>query len=442
MVENTAKRQRRTAVWYITALIITLCTIYPFLWMVSTSFKPMVDIYARPLNLIPRGANIENYQQVLETVPFSLYFRNSLLLAVSGVLTNVFLGALAGYGFAKIRFTGRKVLFGILLSSMMIPGIVTMVPQFVVLRKFPFVGGNDRQGAGGTGFINSFMAIILPGAVGTYAVFFMKQFFETLPDDLAEAARIDGCSELRIFWNVYLPLITPAAITLGIMTFQAGWNDHCGGGIAWRKMQLDYKNTPANAPAAILAFRLYLRFGDEDDLHWGEKIARWQMENLVDKDTHYVHDGMNRQGDGKIDVSWQFTYNQGVVIGILVEQYRITRDRAYLETALQVAKDSRQRFFGQHGGAMPYEGEDDVGLFRSIFFRYLDQLSIELPEQGWLAELPVINATMIVERGMDEKGRIGSSWIMHPGEKIDLAQQACGVTVLEMAVHATEQLDK
>lgn len=223
---------------------------------------------------------------------------------------------------------------------------------------------------------------------------------------------------------------------------QTGWNDHCGGGIAWRKMQLDYKNTPANAPAAILAFRLYLRFGDEDDLHWGERIARWQMENLVDKDTHYVHDGMNRQGDGKIDVSWQFTYNQGVVIGMLVEQYRITRDRAYLETALKVAKDSRQRFFGQNGGAMPYEGEDDVALFRSIFFRYLDQLSIELPEQGWLAELPVINATMIVERGMDEKGRIGGSWIMHPGEKIDLAQQACGVTVLEMAVRATEQLDK
>ena len=89
-----------------------------------------------------------------------------------------------------------------------------MIPQFLVLKNFPLVGGNNIFGQGGQGLINHYAAIILPGAVGAYAVFFMKQFFETLPDELAEAARVDGCSEFRIFWNIYLPVILPAAVTL------------------------------------------------------------------------------------------------------------------------------------------------------------------------------------------------------------------------------------
>lgn len=224
MIESRISRQVRRVLWYVSACLITLCTVYPFLWMIATSFKPMVEIYERPLTLIPETFTLENYLSVLETVPFGLYFSNSMIITLAGVATNVLLGALAGYGFAKIKFKGKNLMFSVLLASMMIPGIVTMVPQFVVLRKFPLAGGNDLFGAGGKGLLNSFWAIILPGAVGTYAVFFMKQFFETLPNELAEAARIDGCGELRIFWNIYLPLIKPAAITLGIMTFQAGWN--------------------------------------------------------------------------------------------------------------------------------------------------------------------------------------------------------------------------
>ncbi len=213
------------AVWILTAIGITLLTVYPFLWMIATSFKTMVDIYAQPLSLLPRPVTMENYQNVMETVPFGHYFMNSLILAAGGTLSNVFLGSLAGYAFAKIRFDGRKVVFAILLSSMMIPGIVTLVPQFVVLRRFPFVGGNNGLGQGGTGFINTFWAILLPGGVGTFAVFFMRQFMSMLPDELGESARIDGCGELRIFASIYLPLAVPAAITLAIMTFQSGWNN-------------------------------------------------------------------------------------------------------------------------------------------------------------------------------------------------------------------------
>ena len=225
MVESVRSRMTRRVLWYFFGSVIAIITVYPFLWMIGTSFKEQVEIYARPLTVIPLQFTWDNYRAVMETVPFLLYFRNSMVITVAGVLTNVFFGALAGYSFAKLNFTGKKIVFRVLISSMMIPSIVTMVPQFVVLRRFPFAGGNNLFGEGGKGMINSFWAIVLPGACGTYAVFFMKQFFETLPNELAEAARLDGASEFRIFLQVYLPLIKPAAMTLGIMTFQSGWNN-------------------------------------------------------------------------------------------------------------------------------------------------------------------------------------------------------------------------
>ncbi|MBS4828473.1 MAG: carbohydrate ABC transporter permease [Firmicutes bacterium] len=214
----------RSIFWYIGAILISLITVYPFLWMIATSLKPEAEIYSNSLSLFSDKFSFDNYKKAFEVIPFGRYFLNSFYLAAMGVLTNVFLGALAGYSFAKLKFKGRKAMFSLLLSSMMIPGVITMIPQFLVLKNFPLVGGNDIFGQGGQGLINHYAAIILPGAVGAYAVFFMKQFFETLPDDLAEAARVDGCSEFRIFWNIYLPLILPAAVTLGIMTFQSGWN--------------------------------------------------------------------------------------------------------------------------------------------------------------------------------------------------------------------------
>ena len=214
----------RSVFWYIGAILISLITVYPFLWMIATSFKPEMEIYSKSLALFSENFSLQNYKKAFDVIPFGRYFLNSFYLAGMGVLTNVFLGALAGYSFAKLKFRGRKVTFSLLLSSMTIPGVITMIPQFLVLKNFPLVGGNNIFGQGGQGLINHYAAIILPGAVGAYAVFFMKQFFETLPDELAEAARVDGCSEFRIFWNIYLPLILPAAVTLGIMTFQSGWN--------------------------------------------------------------------------------------------------------------------------------------------------------------------------------------------------------------------------
>lgn len=210
--------------FYAVSIAVAVFMFLPFFWSLMTSLKPSNEIFSIPIQWLPSKVTLEHYRQAFTTVPFGLYFWNSLVLAVAGVLANLFFGSVSGYAFAKLNFRGNKAMFRILLAAMMIPGIVTMIPSFYVLKHFPLVGGNDLLGGGGNGFLNSFWGIILPGASGSFAVFFMRQFFLTLPSDMMEMARIEGCKEFRIFWNIYLPLTKPALATLGIFTFQAGWN--------------------------------------------------------------------------------------------------------------------------------------------------------------------------------------------------------------------------
>jgi len=226
LISKTARRNNllKDGIWYIAVAIIAVAAVLPFYWTLLTSLKPDNEIFSQAHRWIPSKLTLQHYKDAFSTVPFARYFLNSAILAVAGVLSNLFFGSLGGYAFSKLEFKGKKSLFVALLSSMMVPGIVTMVPSFLVLKNFPLMGGNNILGKGGMGFINSYWAIILPGAAGAFAVFFMRQFFNSLPDDLADAARIDGCSEFRIFWNIYLPLTKPALATLGVMTFQAGWN--------------------------------------------------------------------------------------------------------------------------------------------------------------------------------------------------------------------------
>ena len=131
------KENVKSFFWYIGAVAIAAITIYPFLWMIATSFKQEGDIFAHPLSLIPESFSWDNYTKLFDTIPFGRYFINSAILAVSGAVTNVFLGALAGYAYAKLKFKGKKMSFRILLTSMMIPGVVTMIPQFLILKFFP-----------------------------------------------------------------------------------------------------------------------------------------------------------------------------------------------------------------------------------------------------------------------------------------------------------------
>ncbi len=222
---GTPRRRITAAAWWIAVVAVSVLTVFPLLWTVITSLKPAGDILSGSLELIPRTVTVENYTRVMTEVPFARYFLNSLVLAVGGVVLNLFFGSLAGYAFARMQFRGKRALFVTLLGSLMVPGIVTMVPSFLVLRAIPLAGGNNLIGQGGVGLLNTYWAIILPGAAGAFAVFFMRQFFSSIPAELGEAARIDGASEFRIFAQVYLPLAKAGAAVLAILTFQAGWNN-------------------------------------------------------------------------------------------------------------------------------------------------------------------------------------------------------------------------
>lgn len=215
---------------------------------------------------------------------------------------------------------------------------------------------------------------------------------------------------------------------------RAAWNDSMGGGMAWRKTQLDYKNTPANAPAAILALRLYERFGSQSDLEWGNRIYEWNKRNLMDPETGFIWDGMNRLGDGKIDYDWEYTYCQGVFIGASLELYRVTRVPAYLEAAKRTAVETKKRFADGNGGILPDEGKGDCGLFKGILVRYLRQLLAVCGESTGVGEMLIRNASALAEKGLSEQGLIGQDWAAQPSGPVELSSQLSGVFLLEAAV--------
>nr|BFF17170.1 hypothetical protein GCM10025730_06910 [Promicromonospora thailandica] len=215
-------------VWVVAVVLISVTTVMPLLWTLATSLKPEGEILSSYLQLLPSNPTLANYVALFTDGPFGRYLANSAIIALGGVATNLFFGGLAGYALAKLSFRGRGVVFSMFLGSMMVPGIITMVPTFLVLRRFPLVGGNDLFGEGGAGFINSYGAVLIPFAAGPFAVFFMRQFFQALPDELGDAARIDGASEFRIFWSVYLPWPGRASPCSACSPSRPGGTASCG----------------------------------------------------------------------------------------------------------------------------------------------------------------------------------------------------------------------
>ncbi|WP_246359020.1 glycoside hydrolase family 76 protein [Paenibacillus phytorum] len=221
---------------------------------------------------------------------------------------------------------------------------------------------------------------------------------------------------------------------------KTGWNEEQGGGIAWRKPQLDYKNTPANAPAAILAARLYKQFGKSEDLAWAKKIYDWQKANLVDPDSGFVWDGKNREGDGKIDKGWEFSYCQGVYIGAGVALYQATGDKSYLADAARTAQASKLRLTSPVTGMLPSESNGDGGLFKGIYVRYLAELVLADPGQKESLELLVTNADSLWKYGRDEQRVMFSkSWAATPEPAEDLSVNLSGVMLLERMAELEKQ---
>ena len=202
-----------------------LVMIVPFVWMVLSSLKSHSEITSYPPTWLPHDWRWSNYPDALEFAPFGTYFRNSLIISIGHTAINLVLAAMAGYALARVPFRGRTVIFMAILATMMIPTYTKIVPQYLIAKGMPFFGGNDYLGRGGYGWLDSWWALIVPGALTPLAIFLLRQFYLSLPQELEEAARLDGMGEFGIFARVMTPLIKPAVATVALITFENSWNN-------------------------------------------------------------------------------------------------------------------------------------------------------------------------------------------------------------------------
>jgi multiple sugar transport system permease protein len=204
--------------WHLVLIPATIILIFPFVWMVVTSLETSNEALRFPPDLTPHVLRPGNYSVALNAAPFGRFFWNSIVVALSTVISNLVLCASAGYAFARFRFFGRAVLFVLIMTTLMVPFQVTMIPQFIITK---WIGVHLFAWAG-IGHIGS---LIVPNAATAFGVFFLRQFFRTLPIEYEEAALVDGASRLTVLRRVVLPLAAPALATLAALTFLDSWNN-------------------------------------------------------------------------------------------------------------------------------------------------------------------------------------------------------------------------
>ena len=206
----------RAAAWWINGALVvaTALALFPLAWMLSVSFMQPGTASSLPPPLLPVHPTFGNYHELFAHAGMGRYFLNSVFIAISITLLSLACNTLAGYAFAKLRFAGREKLFGVLIGGLVIPAQVAMLPLFLLLKY--------------VGLVNTYAGVILPGTAtvfGIVGIFLVRQYARTIPDDLLEAARVDGAGELRIFAQIVLPLLKPILVTLAVLTFLTAWND-------------------------------------------------------------------------------------------------------------------------------------------------------------------------------------------------------------------------
>ncbi|HEV2372258.1 MAG TPA: carbohydrate ABC transporter permease [Streptosporangiaceae bacterium] len=204
--------------WHLVLLPATLVLVFPFVWLVVTSVETPAEALHFPPILIPHTLHFANYPDALRAEPFVRFFLNSAAVAVTTVVSNLVLCSLAGYAFARLRFLGRGALFAVIMTTLMVPFQVTMIPQFIITK---WLGIHVLAQVG----IDHIGALILPNAATAFGIFFLRQFFRTLPIEYEESARVDGASRLTVLWRMVLPLSLPALATLAALTFLDSWNN-------------------------------------------------------------------------------------------------------------------------------------------------------------------------------------------------------------------------
>lgn len=223
---KSAKRQHQVimVVIYAILIIVAFLMLIPFVWMLSASFKMNKDVFSFPIEWIPSNPRPQNYEDIWTKIPLATFIFNTAKLTIIVTLLQLFTSSFAAYAFAKLKFRGKKILFLGYIATIAVPWQAYMVPQFMMMRSW--------------GLNNTHLAIICLQAFSAFGVFLMKQFYEGVPSELCEAARIDGLTEYGIWWRIMLPLSKPALATLTIFTFVSTWNDFLGPMIYLTKTEL------------------------------------------------------------------------------------------------------------------------------------------------------------------------------------------------------------
>ncbi len=212
MLGMSRRHQLELALTYALLLAGTAILMIPFFWMISTSLKPLDEVYVYPTIWIPSKLVWQNYTDVFAKVPFARYLYNSAYISLVAIVGNLIGSSLAAYSFARLRYPGKNVLFVIMLSTLMVPAWVTMIPHFILFKWL--------------GWLDTYLPILVPAYFAQpFYTFLLRQFFLGIPSELEDAARIDGCSSLGIYWRIFLPLSRPALATVAIFSFFYYWND-------------------------------------------------------------------------------------------------------------------------------------------------------------------------------------------------------------------------
>lgn len=213
MIESTTSRLSRWFLIYPILLVGTIVMLFPLVWTISTSLKTPETVTLRELRLIPDPIMWSNYVTIFDEVPLLLYTWNTLIVVIASVLGGLIICSMAGYAFARVPFPGRSGFFFLLLSTMMLPGVVRLIPLFVIFDQL--------------GWLNTFLPLVVPRLLGhnAFYIFLMRQFFRGIPMELSDAARIDGASEFGIWWRVILPNSRPVLAAVAIFSFQFGWTE-------------------------------------------------------------------------------------------------------------------------------------------------------------------------------------------------------------------------